>query len=113
MNDDFNTPEAIAVLFELASDVNKSGSRENANMLRALGGLLGLLQQDPLSYLQNQTVSGESTMWTNEEIEQLIQQRITARKEGRYVDADSIRKNFLEQGIILEDGPQGTAWRRQ
>ena len=113
MSDDFNTPEAIAVLFELASDVNKSGSRENTNLLRALGGLLGLLQQDPLSYLQNQTVSGESTMWTNEEIEQLIQQRITARKEGRYVDADSIRKNFLEQGIILEDGPQGTAWRRQ
>ncbi len=86
---------------------------ENANLLRALGGLLGLLQQDPLSYLQSQAVVSESTMWTNDEIERLIQQRISARKEGRYSDADVIRKNFLEQGIILEDGPQGTAWRRQ
>ena len=113
MNDDFNTPEAIAVLFELASDVNKSASLENANLLRTLGGLLGLLQQDPLSYLQNQAALAGSTSWTHDEIEQLIQQRISARKEGRYADADEIRKNFLKQGIILEDGPQGTAWRRQ
>lgn len=113
MNDDFNTPEAIAVLFELASDVNRSGSMENANLLKTLGGLLGLLQQDPLSYLQTVSDVNGSNQWTSDEIERLIQQRITARKEGRYADADAIRKNFLQQGIILEDGPQGTVWRRQ
>jgi len=111
MNDDFNTPEAIAVLFELASDINKTGSKENAGLLKALGGLLGLLQQNPQAYLQNTPAAAPEAL-TADDIEQLIQQRITARKEGRYSDADAIRKNLQQQGIILEDSAQGTAWRR-
>ena len=113
MNDDFNTPDAIAVLFDLASDINKTGSKGNASLLKVLGGLLGLLQQNPQDYLQNKAVTNNSDSLAQDEIEQLIQQRISARKEGRYSDADSIRKNLLEQGIILEDSSQGTTWRRQ
>ncbi|WP_297325394.1 cysteine--tRNA ligase [Nitrosomonas sp.] len=113
MNDDFNTPEAIAVLFELASDINKTDSQESASLLKALGGLLGLLQQNPQDYLQNKAAVNVPDSLAQDEIEQLIQQRITARKEGRYSDADTIRKNLLEQGVILEDGSQGTTWRRQ
>jgi cysteinyl-tRNA synthetase len=112
MNDDFNTPDAIAVLFELASDINKTGSKENAGLLKSLGGLLGLLQQNPQAYLQNTPAAGASDTLTPDDIEGLIQQRISARKEGRYADADAIRKNLQQQGIILEDGPQGTTWRR-
>ncbi|MBS0423475.1 MAG: cysteine--tRNA ligase [Proteobacteria bacterium] len=112
MNDDFNTPDAIAVLFELASDINKTGSKENAGLLKTLGGLLGLLQQNPQAYLQNTPAAGASDTLTADNIEQLIQQRISARKEGRYSDADAIRKNLQQQGIILEDSSQGTAWRR-
>ena len=112
MNDDFNTPDAIAVLFDLASDINKSGSKENAGLLKTLGGLLGLLQQNPQEYLQNTIATGSSDALTPDDIELLIQQRISARKEGRYSDADAIRKNLQQQGIILEDGAQGTTWRR-
>ncbi len=112
MDDDFNTPEAIAVLFELASDINKTGSKENAGLLKGLSNLLGLLQQNPQEYLQNKVVTSELDSLTQDAIELLIQQRISARKAGRYSDADTIRKNLLEQGIILEDNPQGTTWRR-
>lgn len=113
MNDDFNTPDAVAVLFELASDINKTSSKESAGLLKALGGLLGLLQQNPQEYLQNKAVTNNSDSLIQDEIEQLIQQRISARKEGRYADADTIRKNLSEHGIILEDSSQGTTWRRQ
>lgn len=112
MDDDFNTPDAIAVLFDLASDINKSGSKENAGLLKTLGGLLGLLQQNPQEYLQNAIATGPSDALTPDDIELLIQQRIGARKEGRYSDADAIRKNLQQQGIILEDSAQGTTWRR-
>ncbi|PXW91259.1 cysteinyl-tRNA synthetase [Nitrosomonas sp. Nm84] len=113
MNDDFNTPEAIAVLFELASDINKTDSQESAGLLKTLGGLLGLLQQNPQDYLQNKAAVNMPDSLAQDTIEKLIQQRITARKEGRYSDADAIRKSLLEQGIILEDSSQGTTWRRQ
>ncbi|MEK7792765.1 MAG: cysteine--tRNA ligase [Pseudomonadota bacterium] len=112
MNDDFNTSEAIAVLFELASDINRTDSKQNAALLKALGGVLGLLQQDPIEYLQNITdaTAGE---FSQIEIEQMIKQRLDARKAGHYSKADSIRQRLLEAGIILEDGAQGTTWRRQ
>lgn len=113
MNDDFNTPEAIAVLFELASDINKTGSKESASLLKNLGSIVGLLQQNPQDYLQSQIVTSSSDSLIPDEIEQLIQHRINARKEGRYSDADMIRKTLLERGIILEDSPQGTTWRCQ
>lgn len=112
MNDDFNTPDAIAVLFELASGVNKTGSKENAGLLKSLGGLLGLLQQNPQAYLQNTPTAGATDTLTTHDIEGQIQLRINARKEGRYSDADAIRENLQQRGIILEDGPQGTTWRR-
>jgi cysteinyl-tRNA synthetase len=112
MDDDFNTPDAIAVLFELTSDINKTNSKENAGLLKALAGLLGLLQQNPQDYLQNATATDSSDWLTADAIEQLIRQRIQARQEKRYADADAIRKNLQDQGIVLEDGPQGTTWRR-
>ncbi|MFZ1851352.1 MAG: cysteine--tRNA ligase [Nitrosomonas sp.] len=113
MDDDFNTPEAIAVLFELASEINKTDSKQQAQLLRSLGGLLGLLQQNPQHYLQNKLLDNDSTALSETEIERLIEERITARKEKRYADADSARQQLLAKGIILEDGPQGTTWRRQ
>ena len=113
MNDDFNTPEAISVLFELASDINKTGSTESASLLRTLGGFLGLLQQIPQDYLQKKSTVSHSNLLVPDEIEQLIKQRINARREGRYSDADIIRKNLLERGIILEDNSKGTTWRCQ
>lgn len=101
MDDDFNTPEAIAVLFELASDINKTGSKENAGLLKGLGNLLGLLQQNPQEYLQNKVVTSELDSLTQDAIELLIQQRISARKAGRYSDADAIRKIFWNKASFL------------
>ncbi|MBX3615995.1 cysteine--tRNA ligase [Nitrosomonas sp.] len=112
MEDDFNTPDAIAVLFELASEINKTRSEDRAALLKALGELLGLLQQNPVDYLQNALAVDNATSLTQDQIESLIQQRIEARKTGRYAEADEIRKNLQQQGIILEDGAQGTTWRR-
>ncbi|MEK6596064.1 MAG: DALR domain-containing protein, partial [Pseudomonadota bacterium] len=102
------------VLFELASNINKTSSHENASLLKALGGLLGLLQQNPQDYLQYKNTANESNLLAQNKIEDLIQQRIRARKEGRFEDADTIRKNLLlEDGVILEDNASGTTWRRQ
>ncbi|MBX9894731.1 MAG: cysteine--tRNA ligase [Nitrosomonas sp.] len=112
MEDDFNTPDAIAVLFELANELNKTGAKDGAALLKALGGLLGLLQQNPVDYLQSTSVSVGAASLTHEQIESFIQQRIEARKAGRYAEADEIRKDLQQQGVILEDGPQGTTWRR-
>lgn len=111
MDDDFNTPEAIAVLFDLANVTNKSGMKEGATLLKTLGGILGLLQQDPQQYFQGKAFTGDSA-YTSEAIDRLIHDRITARKEGDYTKADHIRKELLNVGIILEDSPQGTTWRR-
>ncbi|PTN12682.1 cysteine--tRNA ligase [Nitrosomonas aestuarii] len=112
MNDDFNTPEAIAVLFELAGRVNKTQSVESASLLKSLGKVLGLLQQTPQFYLQNSSVETSEEEISPDKIEQLIQERLEARKTGRYSEADTIRQNLFNSGIILEDGPQGTTWRR-
>jgi cysteinyl-tRNA synthetase len=103
MDDDFGTPEAVAVLFDLASRVN-SGERRLAPQLRALGGVLGLLQRDATQFLQG----GSADDWVLER----IAAREAARKRKDFLEADRIRDELLAKGIILEDGPQGTAWRR-
>lgn len=111
MNDDFNTPEAVAVLFDLANETNKTGALKDALLLKGLGGQLGLLQQDPQQYLQHQVSIRDST-YTARSIEQMIQHRFAARKAGNYTEADRIRKELLDVGITLEDNSNGTTWRR-
>ena len=105
MDDDFNTPEAMAVLFDLANEVNKSKSAETAGLLKSLAGVLGLLQRSPDAFLQ-----GEATQTLN--IDALIQARAEAKKAKNFTEADTIRKQLLEAGVVLEDSPQGTTWRR-
>ncbi|MEZ0231446.1 MAG: cysteine--tRNA ligase [Methylophilaceae bacterium] len=109
MNDDFNTPEAMAVLFELANHINKTGSLESAALLKKLAGLLGLLQRDPETFLQGD-VSAEG--YTPDEIDGMIASRLKARQEKDFAEADRLRKTLLDKGIVLEDTAQGTAWRR-
>jgi cysteinyl-tRNA synthetase len=109
MDDDFATPEAIAVLFDLANEVNKTSAPQRAAILRALAGVLGLLQREPSAFLQGG--AGESS-YTPESIEALIGERAAAKKAKNYGEADRIRKELLEAGIVLEDSAQGTIWRR-
>src|SRR5450830_1994495 len=109
MDDDFNTPEAIAVLFDLANQVNKAGSLESASLLKKLAGILGLLQRNPESYLQGEVEIGSVSQ---AQIEELINQRLEAKRKKYFALADHIRKQLLEDGIVLEDTSSGTSWRR-
>jgi len=109
MDDDFNTPEAIAVLFDLANEVNRTQSIEAAGQLKALGGVLGIMQREPTEFLQSG--SGGSGL-DDVAIDQKIKARIAAKQSRDFSEADRIRKELLEAGIILEDTPQGTVWRR-
>ncbi|HIC7356768.1 TPA: cysteine--tRNA ligase [Legionella pneumophila] len=107
MNDDFNTPIALSVLFQLAHEVNKSNSPILANTLKNLAGILGVLQKDPESFLQSGLPEEEKLA-----IEQLIAERLQARAERNWTKADQIRADLLSKGIELEDGATGTTWRR-
>ncbi len=104
MDDDFSTPEAVAVLFDLASEVNKTRSPELAGLLKALGAFLGLLQADPKIYLKAGSALSE------QQIQALIDQRAAAKQVKNFVQADQIRLDLLAQGIELKDSAQGTAW---
>jgi cysteinyl-tRNA synthetase len=112
MNDDFNTPEALAVLFELSKEVNKLRDKEPTqaihlgNELRRLGGIIGLLQLEPEIFLRRQLETLAA-----EEIERLIAERQAARLHRDWTMADQIRDQLQARGIILEDTVQGTSWR--
>ena len=109
MNDDFGTVEAVAVLFELAGEVNKTNDAHLAGCLKTLGGIIGLLQRDPTEFLQGGAVSDGLS---NEEIEDLIARRKQARADKNWAESDRIRDLLNEHKIILEDNAGGTTWRR-
>lgn len=114
MQDDFNTPEALAILFELVREINRlrveNSTEANAlaNELYTLGNILGLLQTDPEKYFQ-QLEQGLSV----EMIEQFINERNLARKNKNWAESDRIRDTLKAQGIVLEDNAQGTTWRKE
>ncbi len=110
MDDDFGTPDAVAVLFDLASEVNRSKNPALAGLLRALGGTLGLLQADPQTYLQG---GGAAEGALDEaQIQQHIHERAAAKQAKNFAEADRIRQLLLAQGVVLKDSPSGTSWER-
>ena len=104
MDEDFGTPEAIAVLFDLAGEVNRTRSAALAGLLKALGGCLGLLQLNPAEFLQAGATLDEAT------IQALIVERANAKAAKNFQEADRIRQDLLRQGIVLKDAATGTTW---
>lgn len=116
MDDDFNTPRALAVLFELTSELNKA-IREGddqapalAAQLKRLAGMIGLLEQSPKAFLQGEAAEGELNA---EQIEALIEQRNQARKDKDFAEADRVRDVLTANGIVLKDSREGTSWYRE
>jgi cysteinyl-tRNA synthetase len=114
MNDDFNTPEAIAVLFDLASEVNRAQGTEKqmlASTLKSLGAIFNFLQRDPTAFLQ--AGSKQEGGLSVAQIEEKIAERVAAKQAKDFAKADLIRKTLLDQGVVLEDRPGGlTEWRK-
>ena len=125
MDNDFGTPEAVAVLFELVAEVNRTKSPQTAGLLRALGGCLGILQGEPRHFLQWRPASSASSAptaaWTGESastvgetfelmVERRIAERAAAKKARNFALADSIRDELLAQGVVLKDSPSDTTW---
>jgi len=106
MNDDFNTPVAVAVLFDLAGEVNRSRSPQAASQLKRLGATLGLLQQSPRGFLQGEAAQHAPS------IDARIAERAAAKRARDYARADRIRDELAAEGIVLQDSPQGTTWMK-
>jgi cysteinyl-tRNA synthetase len=109
LNEDFDSHGAISVLFELAGEVNRQRNAELSGLLKALGAVIGLLERDPTVYLRGAALAGGLD---DAAIEQLIVDRTSAKKERNFAEADRIRDVLKADGIILDDSPQGTSWRR-
>ena len=108
MNDDFNTPVALSILFQLSHEINKTNSVLLASTLKKAASVLGLLMTPPEEFLQAGLEDEAKT-----QIEQLIEERLLARANRDWAKADEIRNSLIQQGIELEDGPTGTTWRRR
>lgn len=106
MDEDFNTPIAVSILFELAAEVNRTRSIEHAALLKGLAGVLGLLQQEPRAYLQG----GAGDSVDAAAIDAAIAARAQAKATKNFAEADRIRQDLLAQGIVLKDSAQGTTW---
>ena len=116
MDDDFNSREALAVLFDMAREVNKlkrddvSSASALASQLKALGNIMGLLMQDPAEFLRGEAADGDLS---DAEIDDLMQQRNQAKVDRDFARADAIRDELKNQGVVLEDSREGTRWRRE
>jgi cysteinyl-tRNA synthetase len=113
LNDDLNTPEAIAELHAMAKSLNKAADVDKPTIkarLLAAGAILGILHQDPEDWFQS-SASGEEL--DGQAIEGLIAERTQSKLDKDYARADEIRTLLAEQGVVLEDSPQGTKWRRE
>jgi cysteinyl-tRNA synthetase len=104
MDNDFGTPDAVAVLFDLAGEVNRSKSARHSGLLKSLGATLGILQGDARAFLRAGSAVDEAT------IQRLIEERAAAKKAKDFARADGIRKDLLAQGVVLKDSPAGTTW---
>ena len=116
MEDDFNTPEALAAMFDLVREINRVRGDDPARaaalgaLLRKLGGLLGILQDDPESYLRGDDAGADGI--SDADIEALIEKRAAAKRDKDWAEADAVRDQLKAAGIVLEDGAGGTTWRR-
>ena len=118
MRDDFNTAEAMAVLFELNKELNRAVKEEQTELatvlystLRHLTNILALVQHDVDDFLKSD-IGQDALTLSDAEIENFIRQRVDAKKAKDFARADGIRQSLLEQGVVLEDTRQGTIWRR-
>ncbi|WP_371324866.1 cysteine--tRNA ligase [Dechloromonas sp. ZY10] len=110
LNEDFDSHGAVAVLYELAAEANRQKSGELSGLLKALAGLIGLLERDPLAYLRGAV--GAAGGPDEAEIDQLVADRVAAKKARNFAEADRIRDQLKSLGIVLDDTAQGTSWRR-